>query len=174
MLWFILSLIGAVFDACYYAFIKKYVKGQNDYVLASGMFLGGGIILFLLTAFDGIPSIQPGFTQALIGTVLINIVATILYFNALHMTDLSLCTPMLSFSPIFLIFTSFFMLGELPTRYGMGGIALIVIGTYILNTTNNHTSMLDPLREIVKNKGVMYMLLVTFLFSFTSNFDKQV
>jgi uncharacterized membrane protein len=124
--------------------------------------------------FSGIPEIGPAFYQSVFVTGLLNVVAAILYYKALKMTDLSLSIPMISFTPIFLVFTSFFLLNEFPTAFGIVGIFLIAVGSYILNTTKNSKHLLDPFKEIFANRAILYKLIVAFLFSISVNFDKIV
>ena len=51
---------------------------------------------------------------------------------------------------------------------------MIVVGSYILNTTKNSKHLLDPFKEIFANRAILYMLIVAFLFSISANFDKIV
>lgn len=174
MVWFLFAILGALSDATYYASIKKLVKELDQYVLASGVFLSASVVLFLISYVVGLPAIGPGFYSAVLVTVILNIASAILYFKALKVTDLSLAMPMVAFTPVFLIFTSFVLLNEFPTLYGMAGIFLIVLGSYVLNTGKNKAGLLDPFKEIIRNKGILFMLFVAFLYSISSNFDKIV
>ncbi|UCC91904.1 MAG: EamA family transporter [Candidatus Aenigmatarchaeota archaeon] len=174
MVWFIFAIFGALFQATYYTLVKKYLKGIDQYVLASGVFLSSFAILFLISLILGIPEIGPYFYIAVLTTGTLNIFAVTLYLKSFKITDLSLSVPMISFTPIFLILTSFILLREFPTVFGISGIFLIVIGSYILNTTRDGRDLLKPFKEMFRNRGVLYMLIVGFLFSISSNFDKMV
>ena len=44
----------------------------------------------------------------------------------------------------------------------------------ILNINHKQTSILGPFKEIFKNKGIFYMLIVAFLFSIAGNYDKLI
>jgi drug/metabolite transporter (DMT)-like permease len=171
MVWFIFALLGAIFDATYYAFVKKALKSMNPYVLASGVFLFEGIVLLIISLIRGIPAIGSWFYLAVIITTVINIIATILYYKAFSITDLSLAVPMLAFTPIFLVFTSFFILRESTSFFGLLGILLVVIGSYILNSSREK-GFLAPFKQFFRNKGVVLMLIVAVMFSISVNFDK--
>ncbi len=173
MVWFIFALLGAFFDATCNALTKKMLKDVNPYVLGSGVFLSGSVILLIVSLIKGIPTIGSGFYFALLATVILNIISVIIYYKALIITDLSLAIPMLAFTPVFLLFTSFIMLGEFPTIFGLIGILLIVIGSYVLNL-DRKKGLLASFKGLLKNKGIMLMLLVAFLFSISSNYDKLV
>lgn len=114
------------------------------------------------------------FFKSILTTGLLNIIAVVFYYKALKSTDISLAVPMLFFTPIFLIVTSFIFLKELPSIFGISGILLIVIGSYILNMTKNIRHLSDPFKNIFETKGIFYMLIVAFIFSISSNFDKLV
>ena len=172
MIWFILALLAAVFDAIFYAFSKKITKKINYYSFGAGVYLTCGIILFLLVLINGMPSIGNRFYSALLISAIINISVLPLYYKAIKITDLSLAIPMLSFTPAFLIITSYIFLNEKPTNLGIIGIILIVIGSYILNINKKDRKLLDPLKSIFQNKGSFYMLLMAVLVSISINFDK--
>ena len=97
-----------------------------------------------------------------------------LYFRALQISPLSLCVPFLSFTPVFLIPSAFFVLGELPPPVKLLGVLLIVIGSLAMHRRLFAVSWLAPVRAIVKEKGSRYMLTVAFLFSITNPIDKKL
>ncbi|SES90893.1 Uncharacterized membrane protein [Methanococcoides vulcani] len=174
MIWFLFAVLGAFFDATYFMLVKKLLKEVDQYVLATGTFFFGFVILFTISWFKGFPPLGDAFFQSVFSTTLLNVIAVVLSYRALKITDLSLTVPMISFTPAFLIVTSFIMLGEFPSSQGIFGIMLIVAGSYVLNSTTDQQNMLDPLRAIIRNRGSLYMLIVAFLFSISSNFDKLV
>ena len=174
MVWYIFAILGALLNATYFMLSKKSLEKIDQYVLASGVFLSSSIVLISIAIINGIPQIGPGFYYSVLATGVLNVIAATLYYRALKITDLSLSVPMISFTPLFLIFTSFIILGEFPTMHGMLGIFLIITGSYILNSTRVGGDLLDPFKNIFKNTGVFYMLIVAFLFSISANFDKLV
>ncbi len=174
MPWYLFALGGALFTAVYYTLSKKYLRTIHPYRLAAGTFLSSAFFLLLFSLIWGIPTIQSDLYLPLLGTVALNIPAMIHLYKSLQSADLSLAVPILSFTPVFTLVTSFVLLHELPTAYGFGGIALIVIGSYILEIRTAKTSLLQPFRELVKHGGTRSMLLVAFLVSITINLDKLV
>ena len=114
------------------------------------------------------------FYPSLLVTVILIFIATALYFKALRITDLSLSIPILSFTPIFLILTSFVILRESPTIFGVIGIFLIVTGSFFLNLNKKRDHFLDSFRELFRSRGIIYMLIVAFLLSFAANYNKLV
>ena len=174
MLWAILTATGACADAAYYIINKKFVHRLRPSLLAAAGFLCTSFFLLAASLYGGIPPIGPYFFFAVAATSAINIVGTTLVFSALQSTDISLAIPMLSFTPLFLVWTSVLILHEIPSVMGITGIIIIVTGSYILNTAEEHTRLLDPFRAMIAHPGIFSMLVVSFLYAISINFDKMV
>jgi drug/metabolite transporter (DMT)-like permease len=172
ILWILLAIIGALANAAFYILVKKYIKILDPRMLTAGGFIGGAVLLFSLSALQGIPSIGPGYYPAVAISAFLNIVGLTLIFSALSSSDLSLSMPMLSFTPAFLVGTSYLLLSEVPSFLGMAGIGVIVIGSYVLNISAEHEHFLDPVKSMMRNRGSWYMLIVAFLFAASINYDK--
>jgi len=172
MLWIFLALLGAVSNAAYFIIVKKYIAALDPKILTGIGFTLGGCLLFVVSALQGFPGIGPDFFPAVATTVILNICGLSLIFKALSSSDLSLSVPMLSFTPVFLIGTSYVILNEAPSLFGFIGICIIVSGSYVLNISAGHEHVLDPVRSMMRNRGSWYMLIVAFLFAVSINFDK--
>lgn len=173
MPWYLYALAGAALDVTYYALVKKHLKNIDPYTLGAGIFLFTSALLWAVAVIRGLPALGPDFYLAVAATGALNIIATVLNFRAFQTTELSLALPMLSFTPAFLILTSLIILKETPSSIGVAGIVLIVIGSYILNQ-NPGDKFLEPFKQMFRNKGVLAMLVVAFLYSISSSFDKMV
>lgn len=171
-MWFTLALTGALSNALYFLLIKKTIADVDNRLVAAIANLTAGLILGLIS----ISSFQPSFSHIFLiySTIssIIAIITTVLYIKALEISDLSLCIPMLAFTPLFLLLTSSIMLNETPSPEGIIGIICIVVGVYILNYNGENFSPLAPIKQMTKDRGVQYMLIVAFLFSIAVNFDK--
>ena len=177
MLWFLFALGGAVSQAVYAGMVKRLLTGKQIYLLAGISFLSASLLLSAIVLFVGVPVTGPGLAPAVLGTVAINIIATILLYRALTKSDLCLCIPMLAFTPVFLLVTSFLILGEVPTPAGALGMVLVASGAYILHldpVVRGPVALAIPFRRLFSDRGVQSMLGVAFLFSISVNFDKQV
>lgn len=103
----------------------------------------------------------------------IEAVAVLIYLHALKTSPLSLVFPFLGLTPVFSIFTSSLILNEKFTPVGIGGIALVSIGAYLVNVHSIKDGALAPIKNMLKEKGVLLMIAVAFLFSFTSVLGKK-
>jgi len=172
MVWVLLALLAALFSAIAIYFKKKLSPNLNKYVWAACFTLPLGILFFIYTFIEGIPVVNTQFYIGLFWAVLIECTTLMLLITAFRKIDLSLAIPMLAFTPLFMLISSPFILGEFPSMVGIGGIVLIVIGAYVLNFKEKTDGWLEPFKNIFKNKGVLYMLIIAFLYALGSSFIK--
>lgn len=177
MIWFPLAFAGAMAQAMYSAGAKILLRHVTPAQVAGGSFLVAAASLAAISFLRGFPSVEPGFSEAVLVTVMINTVATVLFYRALSHSDLSLCLPILSFTPVFLLITSFLILGEIPNIAGLAGIFLVASGSYLLAADGKPCrarGWTGPFRFLFSDRGVRYMLIVAFLYSISVNYDKVV
>ncbi|MFB6182186.1 MAG: EamA family transporter, partial [Candidatus Magasanikbacteria bacterium] len=170
---FILAFLTAVSESTKDYFSKKALTGEIDeYVSSWALRVFALPLLIIILFFTGIPEIGSKFWIALIVSGGLNVFATILFMKSIQESDLSLVVPMISFTPLFLLVTSPIIVGEFPDMYGLIGVILIVVGTYILNLKEKDKGVFAPIKAIFQKKGPRLILGVAFLWSITSNFDK--
>ncbi len=172
MLGIMLALLTAFFDSLKDLFSKKGLKKIDEYIIAWSLPAFSLILLVVITLFVGIPPIGPRFWLAVVISGSINIATLILYMKALKSSDLSLATPMSLMAPLFLLVTSPLIVGEFPGLFGVIGILLIVGGAYTLKIKEIKKGYLAPFKALLREKGPRLMLIVAFLWSISSNFDK--
>ncbi|MBI2655750.1 EamA family transporter [Candidatus Woesearchaeota archaeon] len=171
MLWATLAIISGFFDSLGFTVIKKLNKLD---IYSKLLFLNLTTLpfIFIFSLFYEIPKVSSEFYVVILINTLVFLSAQFLMVKSLQISDMSLAVPMLSFTPVFLLLSSYLLLKELPTFLGLIGIAVIVIGSYILNITSINQGYLEPIKSIFKNRGVFYMMGVAFLFSITGNLAK--
>lgn len=172
MLWLILSIGSAFFRSMEDVFSKQSTSNVNEYIVGWMFRLIAASLIFVVIVIRGLPVIQEGFILTLILNGSLNAIVTILYLKALKHTDLSLVSPLVSLTPLFILLFSPLILGEWPDTYGLFGVIFIVIGTYILNMGKRSDGFCSPITSLAKNKGARYMLLVAIIWAITSNLDK--
>ncbi len=174
MSWIIYALIGAISQASFYFLDKRLLRKFGVFSLAAIVKIPPAVLLLIISLYKGIPALGPDLLFAVTMTAGLNVIAAILLFKALKLEDLSLAAPIISFTPLFLIVTSWVILGEVPSDKGIIGIIFIVIGSYVLNIKGSLKNILSPIRNLFSNKAVLFMLGVALLYSISSNFDKMV
>lgn len=172
MLWLLFSFLTAFSESMKDVFSKNNLKNLDEYAVAWALrFFALPFLLPLLLIID-IPTPGRQFWIALLVSGTLNVITTILYMRAIKLSDLSLSVPMVTFTPLFLLLTSPLLVGEFPGIFGLAGIILIVTGSYTLNIKERSRGYLAPFKALVREKGPQLMLMVAFLWSITSNFDK--
>lgn len=172
MTWIFFAFLTAIFRSLTDVAGKFGLKNMDEYVVAWALNFFALPILLPLLFFIEIPEITSGFWLAIFVSGTLNIATAILYLKAIKIADLSLVTPLSTFTPLFLLITSPIIIGEFPSIFGLIGIFLIVFGSYILNINKRKDGFLAPFKALFSNKGAQIMLLVAFIWSITSNFDK--
>ena len=173
MFWIFSSCLAAFFQATTDAFSKKLLQDNCDmYLVGWARWFFAVPFLLIMFLFIQIPNLDQIFWYNIFLLLPLEITALILYIKALKLSPLSLTIPFLSFTPVFLIATSFLILGEKPDTSGLLGILLVSLGGYLLNFHTISRGMLEPFRCIIKEKGCLIMMVVAFLYSITSNLGK--
>lgn len=173
MLWLSLALLAALSESLKDLFSKQGMRHVQPHVAAlAASAIAFPILLsfFLLT--DEFPILGPRYGSTLIWGGFLNVIAFIQFMRALQASDLSLTIPFITFTPIFLLFTSPWLVGEFPGLWGLIGILLIVGGSYIISIQESPINFMDPFLAIMKEPGPRRMLSVAVIYSLTSNLDK--
>lgn len=171
-MWFLFAGLNPFSEAFRNLFSKKASINGVDSLMVSWVNNIIPIIVFLPVIFFIQLRFSFQFFFALSITGSINVAASILYMKAISKGDISVVVPMLSFTPLFLLVTTPFLVGEFPGVTGIIGMVLIVVGSYLLNVNLKIQKLFDPFKSLLKNKGTRYMLIVSVLWAISANFDK--
>lgn len=173
MNWFLLSLFSAFFVTSADALCKQSLKHNGEYLIAWVRMGFSMPLLLLLLPFIEIPSLDLPFFLVLLILIPLEVTALILYMKAIKLSPLSLTLPFLALSPIFMIFTSDLILGERLDKLGIISILLATAGAYLLNVNTTKKGILEPFKAIRRERGSLYMIMVAFIYSITSNLAKM-
>ena len=116
----------------------------------------------------------PTFLIYLVLDVALITVVMWLYFRALQISPLSMCVPFLAFTPVFLIPSTYIILGQKPQPIKLLGVALIVVGSLVMHRTLFAVGWLAPVKAVLEYKGSRYMLIVALIFSLTNPLDAKL
>lgn len=172
-MWFWLALTFAILSSINVLIYKIILKRSDEYVVAwiSSIF-ALPILALIVLLFYQIPRVDWFFAFGIIGTVSLNVMAGILSFRAIKLTDISLIAPISAFNPVFTTLVSFFTLKETPDLKGAIGVATIVIGAYVLNFTSFKDGIFVPFKKLFSHKGVVLALICNFIWGITPVFEK--
>lgn len=185
---FVLTLVGTLFLAIWSTLNVRYaLLGQepgkrkwNPTFLLGGSYLTISLYLglcwFVLWYFNLVrwPTSQL-FWFSLLITVIINISFEILRFRAYTLAPLALITPFAAVSPAITVFTSWFILRELPSPGALFGIAIIVVSIYLLHLQDKFSlkNFFKPFQNIWNNRGVRLAFLSSLPPALSIVFDKK-
>lgn len=171
-MWIVLALITAVCEAAKDGLCKKGLQSLDVFTIAWVWKVFSLPFILPLIFFAPLPDELPKefWTALLVGGGL-NILATVLYIRAISTSDLSITLPLLSFTPAFLLITSPVLVGDIPTPLGYAGVLFIVGGSYLLGI-KERSSILGPLKALVRDPGARLMLAVALIWSVAANMDK--
>jgi drug/metabolite transporter (DMT)-like permease len=172
MIWFFLSLAAAIAIAARDVSIKTY-EDLNPPEIAILELFWALPLFFLGCLLVETPTLDRTFWSSFILSIPINILAYVLYLYALKISPISLSVPFLAFTPVFMILTGFFILGETINIWGGMGIGLIVLGGYILHFKKNQANYFAPFAAFFRERGSWFMLIVAILFSFAAVIGKK-
>ncbi|MBN2421856.1 DMT family transporter [Candidatus Woesearchaeota archaeon] len=173
MKWIIYCLLAALFWSFNVAICKKNNK-INPLILNTAQFLiMMPVCILLFFIFDinlYIIPLQGLFVIILLA--LLNILFISLGIYAIHISGIGLTQPFLSITPLFQLLTSFIILKEIPSLYGILGVVFVIIGVYLVNIQKFHEGLFEPLKSVIKEKGSLIMLLVALGYSINGNLFK--
>jgi drug/metabolite transporter (DMT)-like permease len=171
--WLFLALGSALGTAGADAVTKRHFGDLSPYAMSLAQWLYPLPILLAVGLFTPWPHLDQTFWMAVAAALPLEVAATLLYMRALKVCHLSLCIPLLAFTPVFMILTGWLFLGEALSQGGLVGIALISGGGYILSLGSGPTGIWAPLKALVREeKGAILMLIVAAIYSCTASLGK--
>lgn len=171
MSWILFALFSAIILASRRVYEKNLTKSFGNFTM--GFIVQSFSLIPTLLLFFFLP-IPENFTNLswqfwwplLIIWLVIYPIQTYFMYSALRKGELSHVTPIMALLPVFNIISSYLIIGEIPSIFGLVGIITIVCGTYILLTDGEkHTGE-------KYNKAVLYMIIATFCVAIGSTLDK--
>lgn len=167
-----LSFAVAFIDAFNNTFIKKGLAKHSTLVVSLAWTGFSLLVLIPVLFWMGVPVIQKPFWWSTTIKIVLQTLALILYAAALKKADMSQALPMLAFTPLATLVISFFINGDTPSVTGIIGIVAIFVGAFLLSFAKNQKVLIAPLGLIIRNRGVLYMFLVSIIWAITTSLDR--
>jgi len=102
----------------------------------------------------------------------LDMLAMYFYLQALKKGNISLVSPLLSFTPLLMWLTGWLIIKEIPSIIGGLAILLIVLGTYWLNIDFGNTKFVYTIKKLFHEPGAKYMLATAIIWAITGSFAK--
>lgn len=171
--WIIPALFTAFFAASQDAWVKHHFSTLSAFEMMAFP-MAYSLPLFCLTLpFIAVPALDRVFLAYFLLSIPVNGLGLLLHMRAIQTSPLSLTLPYLAFTPVFMFFTGFVILGEIPNSWGIMGVCVIVAGSYVLNINPAIYSPLAPLKAFGREKGSVVMLLVALIYSLAAVAGKK-
>jgi uncharacterized membrane protein len=168
MTWFIWALGAAFGMGTADFFLKRWFSDRPAGEMAMARVVS--VLPLSLALLIGMPrpEVKPDFYLAVGLALPAEVAATLLYHRAIKLSPLALAQPFLAFTPVFAVATGLFFLGELPTAWGMVGVALLTAGAYGLNLEKARLGWRRPFLAVFQEPGSWMMLAVSALYAYTA------
>jgi len=173
-MWISLSLFCALFFSVSDVFSKIAVRRIAPDGVAWARYVFCAPMLLVLAPFSRPPSSWRLFLLYMACALPLELVAAVLYSNALKRSPLSLTAPFLAFTPVCILLTGWIFLGEKPGAAGIAGVLLVAAGAYVLSLGAQPAGVLGPFKNFAREPGSVMMLGVAVLFAFTATLGKSM
>lgn len=172
MSWYLLSILAALLYGGQSVYLKA-LADDLDQLLVTWSVFAFALPLYAAMLFaTGLPAVSSDFWLPLAVSLAVNLIAWPLFVRSVQLSDISLVMPLLAFTPVFILGVEYLLLGDTPGLWGLAGIGLIVLGAYILNIRRGLSSLLEPLRALLDDRGAVLMLTVSLLWSLSATVEK--
>jgi drug/metabolite transporter (DMT)-like permease len=171
--WLALALVAAVSTAAKETLIKVAMRDTDEYVIVLVMSAVTAAVLTPAALALGHAPTGRGFWLALLVSGGINVTAALLIARAVHVSDLSLVSPLQSLTPLFMLAVSPMILAEWASAPGLLGVLAMVTGSYVVSiSARGDPDIVRPFARLLRDTGARLMLAVAFLFSISASVDK--
>jgi len=170
--WLLLALATALFYGLQGVWTKWITRTVSGAAAGWAIFAFAFPLLAVYLAFQGLPPVEERFWPALITNVGVNVVSFYLYVSAIQKGDLGLTYPLLALTPVFVLPVEWLLLGDFPGARGLGGVALVVLGVYVLNFSERREGLFAPFAAVLRDPGARRMLAVALIWSVSAVVDK--
>ena len=158
MLWVGLAIGSAVFQVLRNMVMKRLGHALDETINVWGRFTF--ILPFAAASllWDGVPAVQPRILWYCLLFGVFQLIGTQCLAIALKEAEISLVTAIWKLSVILLVIWGYLFLGENPSRLGVIGVLVSVVGVYLINVSRARVSPLAPLLSLVHDRGQRYTL----------------
>lgn len=162
--WFIPAIMTAFFAASQDAWVKRHFSNMSAFEMMAYSLVYSLPLFVIAVPFVSVPPLDRVFAVYFILSLPVNGLGFLLHMRAIQISPLSLTLPYLAFTPVFIFFTGYLILREVPNAWGIIGVCVITAGSYVLNINPAEFSPMAPLRAFGREKGAVLMLIVALIY----------
>lgn len=173
-MWFLFAFAAAIAQSGSQAF-QNYVAQEHKLSKFFVLFCSSGVgalILFAVSWYHGFPEVHSYFWLVAAGTAGINFLAGPMLLKGYELADFSSVFSKILLTPIFMLGTSFVLLGEVPSIQGAIGVMFTVLGLVYMVYGGRSKNIQQISTAGWISRGEFLGIGVAFLWSISANFDK--
>ena len=167
---FLSGLFWAIFDL-----VRKIALQSQSLLTVIYITIFSQLIIFMMSLLLSKLLISSNdYYPLLIIISILNLISLYCFLKALKIQEISMCIPLLSYSPLFSLIFSKILLDESLSISQHIGIIIIFIGSFILYSKSLHfKDLLYSPFALIKNKSAQLMIIVTIIWSAIPVLDKK-
>lgn len=170
MTWFLLAFASATLSAAASITEKKALFGMRALEFSVLLAVVNAALALPLLAITDLQSVSGEALAVLAGKNLLGALAFLCVMSAIRNMELSGALPLLVLTPGLVALTAFVFLGESLSPTELGGIGLLMAGTYVLEMRSGDA--LAPLRVFFASRTHLPIVAALLLFTATSVLDR--
>lgn len=172
-MWTIFALGAALLTSFNPILYKRILKDVDPLIVVWSVTLLGLPLLglFTLSFTPRLPRLDWVFLFVVIGSAGLNLAAHLSSTRALQLQDVSLVTPLLTFSPVFTVLIAAIFLGETPSTLGLIGVGLLLMGAYWLNRSSR-AARRALFKSLTLKPAILLIFLAGLLWAITPILEK--
>ena len=171
--WFLLSLASAVLTAASAITEKRTLLKMHAMEFSAALSVAILSLSLPILPFVSWETILSAPVAIIYLATLLASVSFLLIAKGVRHMDVSESSPIMVIGPLFAAMFAFIFLGEKLTPLHFAGIAVLILGAYLLEL-KSHSGLLEPLKAFGKSRYVHYILLALLLYGITSAIDRLV
>jgi|SaaInlStandDraft_5_1057022.scaffolds.fasta_scaffold02138_6 uncharacterized membrane protein len=166
--WVLLSFVNSIKEI----FIKHSLNKVDSKLLVWVMSLFSSLLMLPFVIREWIPELTNKFYIAFFFWWVIYFIWKFFYFEALKNWEISFISPLKWLVTVNVIFTSWLLLGEVPSFVWLMWMILAIVWVYILSIQKWHVKIIDPIKHLFTDKWSKLYLITALAYWFTVTIDK--
>ncbi len=173
MAWLAYALICAFFASAAGIVQKKTLIRQHAMEFSASLAVLNLLLSLPLFFFIDFSGISINIIVGIFFLTLFGATGFLLIAKSIRHMEISAASPLLVMGPGISAVLAFFILGEKLTFFQAGGIAVLIMGSYILELEDYH-NLLHPIRTIKQSKYFYFILIALLLYSVSAVGDRMM
>lgn len=173
-MWIVYSLLSALSNTFVVILSKKVLVKERSVEFALITSLHCAVLslpLLFFVDFASLP-ITP-LLYAILFSAIPGAIGFYLIARSIRHLEVSIVGPLFILNPAMVAIIAYFFLGEKTTTVQMIGMAILLVGSYVLELNSTH-KLLDPIKAFGKSKYIHLMLIALLLYSIGTVYDRHV